>query len=367
MVNKGIVTTCLLAGTVATLPACRIVNGQIDYSWVGEQFTPPVEDSVIIDRGSGALDIPASEPLKQGSAVTVAPPPPIPQAKQQGFFSGLFGQNTHEAGSAKPTGYTTYTVVAGDTLSGIARRYGTRTNTLISINKLDTTRPLQINQKLQIPTAGTPAPEKKQTPATRSNAPSQQSKPGFFARLFGQNAASPQATTGLRYTTYTVVVGDTLSAIARRHGTTAKHLIDINRIDITKPLQVNQKLRVPSIGAAAPVPSAPTAPATPAPVATPAPQPPTPTLPVSEPIGQLPPVSTVLPTAAPQTPAPAVAPGATSYAIQPGDTLYGIARRLGISPATLMQLNGLTPETAGKLRAGTSLQVPETTSTPHQP
>lgn len=333
MINRRSITTCLVMGATMAVPSCRIVNGQIDYSWVGEQFSPPVEDSVYIDRGTGALDIPAAQPMKPALAATpqpTLPPPaaPAPQQQKDGFFSRLFSQNTDEP--AQSAQYITYTVVAGDTLSGIARRHGTRTGTLIQINKLDTTRPLQINQKLSIPVSGaTRAPQHSAASAPAKKAP-QQNKQGFFSRIFAQNnASSPAPGTGkLHYITYTVVAGDTLSGIARRHGTTARTLIDINKIDTTRPLQINQKLQIPS--------KLPPAPAKQRPQVTPpaaSPTPAEPTAPVAE-----------APTG--------------NYTVQPGDTLYGISRKLNITPDALMQANGFTPETAGQIRAGASLKLP---------
>ncbi|MBP3499684.1 MAG: LysM peptidoglycan-binding domain-containing protein [Akkermansia sp.] len=66
--------------------------------------------------------------------------------------------------------------------------------------------------------------------------------------------------------------------------------------------------------------------------------------------------------AAPISPRPA-APAPTSqggtYTVQAGDTLYRIARQHGVNPAALMQANGLTPETANKIRVGTKLRIPK--------
>ena len=284
MTGDSRATTCILLAAAMVLPSCRIINGQVDYSWVGEQFSPPVEDSVYIDRGTGALDIPASTPLRQAGTAAATPQP-----------------------------------------------------------------------------AALPAPLPKTPP--------QQEKDGFFTRLFGQKGEAPAAPTeAQRYISYTVVAGDTLSGIARRHGTTARRLIDINQLDTTRPLQINQQLRIPTHQPPAParqqrVLPPPAAPAQ-AEIAPP----------VSEPIGQLPPVSPTIPGAvkalpptpptAPVTPAPT-----THYTVQPGDTIFGIARKLNITPDALMKSNGLTPETAGQIRAGASLNLPTSSpsTTPPQP
>ena len=47
--------------------------------------------------------------------------------------------------------YITYTVVWGDTLSGIARRYGTTVNTLVKLNNIKNPNLIYAGQKLKIP------------------------------------------------------------------------------------------------------------------------------------------------------------------------------------------------------------------------
>lgn len=352
-------STCILmSAAVLALPSCRIINGKPDFNWITDQFTPAVNDSVIVDRGVGALDIPATEEVPHSEALTPLPAPITPPAPQAATAAPLAQtQPQHETTPQQtlppPQQPTVYTVVAGDTLSGIAAKHGTKTKVLIELNKLDINKPLQLNQKLLIPATGAivPAPSATPAPATAPR------KAGFFSGLFGQNATDEQLPQNI---TYTVVAGDTLSAIARRHGTRTKTLIELNRLDINKPLQINQKLLIPTTGAAASAsprrtqtqrkPSAP--PATEAEENTEKsvvqPQDTAPTTEASSAVPQ--PV-----TASAETPASAQT---NSYTICPGDTLFGIARKLNIQPTELMQMNGLTPETADKLRAGDTLNLP---------
>lgn len=117
---------------------------------------------------------------------------------------------------------------------------------------------------------------------------------------------------------YTVVAGDTLNGVARRHGTTPAALAAANGLTPTAGLRIGQKLRIPGKAVAA------------APAKTPAAAP-----------AKLP-----------------AAKGARSYTVQPGDTLYRVAAKNGTTPAALMKANGLTPQTAGKIKVGSTLTIP---------
>ena len=346
-------STCILMSAAATtLSSCRIINGKPDFNWITDQFTPAVDDSVIVDRGIGALDIPATEELPPNEVPTPVPAPiptPAPTVQPTPLAQNQPQPATPSATPALvPPQPLVYNVVAGDTLSGIAARHRTKTKVLIELNKLDINKPLQLNQKLLIPVEGgsLPAP----TAAPQQAQPQQ----GYFARLFGQNISQQQEQKPTEYSNiiYTVVAGDTLSAIARRHKTNTKTLINLNRLDINKPLQINQKLLIPVQGKSAGTTTrradirkkqeTPKAEGEVTPVTTPTPIP-----------------TSTAPTESQQTePTPPTPAPQGSYTIQPGDTLFGIARKLNLSPQELMQANGLTPETADKLQAGASLNLP---------
>lgn len=348
-------TSCiLLSAAVLALPSCRIINGKPDFHWIGDQFTPAMDDSVFVDRGVGALDIPATETLPPAETAAPVPTPLPPAIAAQETSGSPVEQKQPESKPMEkaPAQPIVYHVVAGDTLSGIAARHKTKTKALIEYNQLDINKPLQLNQKLLIPASGATLP----APASAARSQNQQTaeeQPGFFARLFGQNGQQPKQV--VSHTTYSVVAGDTLTSIARRHGTSTRTLIKLNQLDINKPLQINQKLLIPVPGAATPL-------AAPRRTTTPKKQEESSTPVNNEPVSViLPPQETAATEQQPQQQTTAPAPAATSgsvYTIQPGDTLYGIARKLNISPEFLMNANGLTPATADKLRAGATLNLP---------
>jgi LysM repeat protein len=156
-----------------------------------------------------------------------------------------------------------YVVKAGDTLGAIARRQGTSVAALRSANNLAGDN-LRVGQKLIVPGNATGAP------ATASTLPAGPAAP----------AAAPRAGSG----TYTVLPGDTLGSIARRHGVRTGDLATLNTITDPAKLRVGQVLRLPADARpVAPAAATPAAPAAPAPRLVPEPAPFPPALPVEQP------------------------------------------------------------------------------------
>lgn len=103
-----------------------------------------------------------------------------------------------------PKTSTAYTVKSGDTLSGIAAKYGTSVSTLASLNNISNANYIYIGQKLTV----------------------------------NGNTAAASATSY-----YTVQSGDTLSAIAAAHGLTTATLAAYNGITNYNFIQVGQQLK----------------------------------------------------------------------------------------------------------------------------
>ena len=111
--------------------------------------------------------------------------------------------------SSPPVTAKTYTVKGGDTLYGIARKFGTTVPKLAEANRLSNVNLIRIGQVLTIPGATTTTPP----------------------------PASPIV--------YTVKKGDTLYSIAKRYGVTVQTIVDTNNISNASLIYVGQRLTIP--------------------------------------------------------------------------------------------------------------------------
>ena len=312
----------LTAGTAVTLlSSCRIVNGRMDFFWIQEQFSPAIEDSVVVtSSATGAapyvpttdmaytapqqLPPPALQPAAKpqpAPAVSVAqnqpsatPPPapaPAPAAESESESWWPWRQKAPEPAPAPRT----YVVAKGDTLSVIARKHRVTLRALLQANGIapENADTLRDGQILNIPD---PAPKRKKRAVKKEEHETQ----------------TPQET-----------------------GTQTPDGAAVT----------------PAATAAAPAPaSAPAAATTTAPAVT------LPTI-VTPPPAQTTPAPA--PAAAPQAPAPAA--GAQVYTVLKGDTMTSIARKHGITVPALLQANGIAPENADTLRDGQTLNIPQPT------
>jgi peptidoglycan endopeptidase LytE len=142
-------------------------------------------------------------------------------------------------------------VIKGDTLGKIAHKNGVSVRALEDANPGVQPTKLKAGQKLVLPAGGSAAPA-----ATEASAGS-----GMAAATGGEEM-------------YTVKSGDTLTKIAKAHGTTVKKLQAENNLTTTT-IKVGRKLKIPAVATAAPAATseAPAAPATPTAPPVPAPTP----------------------------------------------------------------------------------------------
>jgi LysM repeat protein len=184
-----------------------------------------------------------------------------------------------------------YTIVRGDTISGIAGKFGLDTYAILRLNRLQPNSIIYPGQKIQLG-GSAPAPAPAVKPAAKP------------AATVAASATSARA--------YTVKSGDTLSAIAARHGVTLSQVFGWNGLKMSSIIYPGQKI---TVGAGAVTP----APAAPAPAAKPA-----------------------APAPAPAAKPAAPAPASGSYTVKSGDTLSGIAARNGVKLSDILAANRLT-------------------------
>jgi LysM repeat protein len=213
---------CVLVVGVAGLTAMLIQGCKREQVSEETQNPPPVETGVAAVDTNPPPTV-ASNPPVVAPPVAVQPPP----METQG---------------------TEYVVVKGDTLGKIAKKHGVTLNALKAANPGVEPTKLKVGQKLTIP-------------------------PGGTAPVAGGAVSSEPAMGGGE--TYVVKSGDTLTKIAKTHGTTVKAIEAENNLSTTR-IHVGQKLKLPARAemvapapAPAPVTAMPPGPA-PAPAGTPA-------------------------------------------------------------------------------------------------
>jgi LysM repeat protein len=203
----------------------------------------------------------------------------------------------------------TYRVVAGDTVSGIAQRFGLSTASVLALNGLGWSSLIFPGQDLKLTSSG-PVPSAPQEGPVSSGR-------------------------------YTIVAGDTISAIAARFGVSTQSVLTANGLGWSSIIYPGQTIAIPGLigpdGAQdIPVPEAPVPDAV-----------------VEEPVVEAPVVeSTPAPEPAPAPPAPPT----STYTIVSGDTVSSIAARFGISTEALLAANGL--DWSSVIYTGHSLVIP---------
>ncbi|WP_210422803.1 LysM peptidoglycan-binding domain-containing protein [Cryobacterium sp. BB307] len=227
----------------------------------------------------------------------------VRQALAKAAPDALVNAGTVEAASVP----STYRVQGGDTVSGIAGKFGLSTASVLALNGLGWKSLIFPGQVLKLSNGTTAAPAPAPAPA------------------------NPAPSSGR----YTIVKGDTISSIAARFGVSTQSVLSANGLGWSSIIYPGQTLAIPGAAPAA-------APVTPAQTPAPAPSP--------EPA----PAPAPAPEPAPITPAPA--PVQTSYVIKSGDTVTSIASRFGVTIQAILNANGLNLSSI--IYAGRTLIIP---------
>jgi len=240
----------------------------------------------IVLAGAMTMGLNIAGPADSASAAPKKPMRPKTELAKTLREILLSSAKSNAAVTAAPS---TYTVVPGDTVSSIAGRYGLSTASVLALNGLSWKSLIFPGQVLKLSASTTSA-----TPAAPT--------------------AAPPVGAGGRYT---VVRGDTISAIASRFGVTTQAVLAANGLRWSSIIYPGQTIAIPAGGHAATS-------AAPAPSATPS--------------------------------------TGTSYTIKAGDTLSALATRFGTTTAAIMAANGMGSSTI--IYSGRTLLIPTGTAAP---
>ena len=211
------------------------------------------------------------------------------------------GSSTAQSSSTASTTAGTHKVVAGDTVWDLARKYSTTVASIIKSNNLNSAATIRVGQSLTMPGAGGATP----AAATTSTSTS----------------ASTSASAA-----YKVVSGDTVWDLARRYGTSVTAIVSANSLNSSATIRVGQSLTIPGaqeVGSA-PAPQAP--------------------------------ASSSQPTLATGSNQGDFAGETQQYTVVSGDTLIRIASRFGVSVQTIASANSI--KNPALIRVGQKLTIP---------
>ncbi|WP_436232317.1 LysM peptidoglycan-binding domain-containing protein [Conyzicola nivalis] len=140
------------------------------------------------------------------------------------------------AAPAAPVAGGRYTIVAGDTISRIASRFGVTTQAVLTANGLGTSSIIYPGQTVAIPGSSAPAAAPVRAPVAA-------------APVAAPVAASPAPAVGA---SYTIVAGDNVSKIAKKLGVTVQALLSANGLTTSSIIYAGRTLVNPAAVAAVP-------------------------------------------------------------------------------------------------------------------
>jgi LysM repeat protein len=140
--------------------------------------------------------------------------------------------------TAPPSGVQRYTIVSGDTISGIAARFGVPTQTVLSANGLGWSSIIYPGQSIVIPgpVAATTAPPK--------------SDPAPSVDIVPVSEVTPIAPDPVLETRYVIRSGDTITSIAAKFGVSIQSILTANGLSLSSIIYAGRTLVIPGVGAA---------------------------------------------------------------------------------------------------------------------
>jgi murein DD-endopeptidase MepM/ murein hydrolase activator NlpD len=240
----------------APKPARDVGNGSTNIAVAAPAPLPPASQPFPAAPAGSVARAPMGDPVTRSASLPpLQPAAPAVDAMSTGSVA---------APVAPAAGGTTVTARSGDTVKKLADRYGVSADRLAAANGLSAGATLAAGQTVVVPAFGAPAspaaPAAQPAPAVAAapaeSAPGKVPVPGKkptngVAVLPQQPRVAenkPQTASNTAGGVYTVQSGDTLSAIAKRHGTTAAAIRAANNME-TGLIRVGQKLVVPGASA----------------------------------------------------------------------------------------------------------------------
>lgn len=141
----------------------------------------------------------------------------------------------------KYRGFKTYAIRRGDTISGIASRFGVATQPILALNGISSAQRLRLGQVLILPIS-----RSGQTIVSKVSAPRRAvaSRTASGSRNSISNTAKAVAKAAKPHVVYVVKQGDTLYGISRRYDVSVQQLKRWNDISAHKSLRPGRQLRL---------------------------------------------------------------------------------------------------------------------------
>jgi membrane-bound lytic murein transglycosylase D len=253
------------------LATLAIVEDPARYGFDLPEPLPPVEfDVVNVERAAGLEGLEDALGLGDGTLIALnpelrqgaVPDASYPLRVPAGFGDAVSRQIASLPEWKAPSGTGVHRVRRGETLSGIAGRYGTSVRELMALNRLRSAHRIWPGQQLQVPggPGGTRLP-----PGTEVNHRVRRGDSlWLLASRYGTTVEQIRRDNGLRGSTlypgqvlrvrssgsgggssYVVRRGDTLGAIARRQGVSLSRLLAANNLSRRSTIYPGQRLVIP--------------------------------------------------------------------------------------------------------------------------
>ena len=135
-----------------------------------------------------------------------------------------------------------HTVLARETLSSIASKYGTTVDALCRLNNIQSTTPLRVGQEICYRAASKPVAPKNESQEEEEDNTGENSQI-IASASDNTNTEETEIPVENSPVYYRIKEGDTLGAIAQKHGITINRLCELNNITRTTILRIGRSLR----------------------------------------------------------------------------------------------------------------------------